>query len=110
MKKRIYKIITSILCILLVISSFPITEVKANTVDIPTEVSINLLRFFSNKDEVNITVQGNYSNGAVNLEEGKTYTAKVDGDKISIYRGQTKLATSSEFNFSPKTYGESNVI
>src|SRR5690606_432218 len=29
---------------------------------------------------------------------------------ISIYRGQTKLATSSEFNFSPKTYGESNVI
>nr|WP_286181252.1 SpoIID/LytB domain-containing protein [Bacillus sp. ISL-37] len=80
----------------------------------PNQVSVKLINYLGNKNEVSLNIHGTYSiNGSnVHLIEGNSYKVKVENSTtISLYANGTKVKVyTNSFTINPVKYGVENYV
>lgn len=75
-------------------------------------ISIKLKNYIGNQNQLSISVKGKYtiSNSSISLQEGKTYTVKVENNALSLYENGLFLSKFTNLLATPKEYGTNNYI
>ncbi|MBU9720142.1 MULTISPECIES: SpoIID/LytB domain-containing protein [Bacillaceae] len=100
------KITSALLAFILIIVSFPFQyDVVHGQAHIQPNVSVRLVNYLGNMNEVTIRFTGNYFlNHNIAIESGKTYRLRNEGNTIVMLDGSNRLHTLNELTFTPRSY------
>ncbi len=100
MKKKFLLVIA----IILFISTLPFSITKASTIE--PQVQVKLINYIGNQTQLSLKIHGEFfvANQNLRLLDEKTYIVKVDGGKISLFDGSTKLMTVDQLELTPVSY------
>lgn len=106
MYKRIAIASVSLLVLLLITIN---TNASANV----NEITVKLVNYVKNQSQVNVTVKGTYkdvNDPSIVLQEGSSYSVKVEGSNVTLFRNGAKVKTVSKLSLKPEKYGTTNFI
>ncbi|WP_226527711.1 SpoIID/LytB domain-containing protein [Metabacillus niabensis] len=90
--------------IILFFSIFPFSKSSAATSE--PHVQVKLVNYIGNQPQLSLEIHGEFfiTNHHIRLLDKKTYIAKVDNGKISLFDGSTKLITVDQLELTPVSY------
>ncbi|MBU7591664.1 SpoIID/LytB domain-containing protein [Metabacillus halosaccharovorans] len=90
--------------IILFISIFPYSNSSAATSE--PQVQVKLVNYIGNQPQLSLEIHGEFliENHTLRLLDKKTYVAKVENGKISLFDGSTKLITVDQLELTPVSY------
>ena len=89
---------------ILLISIFPFSKSKAATSE--PQVQVKLVNYIGNQPQLSIEIHGEFliANHHLRLLDKKTYVAKVEHGKISLFDESTKLVTVNQLELTPVSF------
>jgi len=89
------------IAIVLFVTVFPFSK----TLAVEPKVQVKLVNYIGNQSQLSLKIHGEFlvSNHELRLLDGKTYIAKVESGKISLFDGSKKLITVDQFELSSMT-------
>ncbi len=90
--------------IILFFSIFPFSKSSAATSE--PQVQVKLVNYIGNQPQLSLEIHGEFfiTNHNLRLLDKKTYVAKVENGKISLFDGSTKLITVDQLELTPVSY------